>query len=254
MLHNQLLLYNSALDEAFFVDEFLHGLRADIRSAIHLHCPQDLDTGSLLALLQEEELETQQYSSPSKTDHKHYSKFSARSTHSAPDKVSMRDRHAGRTDDPKKQEPTKWEERLDSLKSYRRSKGLCFTCGEKWSKNHKCPDKIPLHVIEELMEILPISDGMEEDGSDSASDNDDLMLLAATSSQNTAQKKHTIRLQGAVGKHDILILIDSGSVASFISTDLAAKLQCTTQEMPTRQFTVADGHPVLCHTFVPDFE
>lgn len=34
-----MLLYNAAINEGFFVDEFLEGLRDDIRSAIHLHRP-----------------------------------------------------------------------------------------------------------------------------------------------------------------------------------------------------------------------
>ncbi|KAK1670478.1 hypothetical protein QYE76_058637 [Lolium multiflorum] len=85
-------------------------------------------------------------------------------------------------------------------------------------------------------------------------DTDDLMLIAATDTPNVAKKKNTIRLQGTVGKHQMLILIDSGSVASFISTDLAKRLQCSTQNMTARQFTVADGHPVQCTEFVPDFE
>jgi hypothetical protein len=52
-----LLLYNSALDDSFFVEEFLEGLRDDLRAAIWLHQPFDLDTAYCLALLQEEELE-----------------------------------------------------------------------------------------------------------------------------------------------------------------------------------------------------
>lgn len=105
------------------------------------------------------------------------------------------------------------------------------------------------------MEVLPISDAQVDDISDDDSDGDDLMLLASTRDPpSSAVKKHTIRLQGAVGKHQILILIDSGSVSSFISTNLAQRLECATQPMPPRQFTVADGHPVHCTSFVPNFE
>lgn len=103
------------------------------------------------------------------------------------------------------------------------------------------------------MEVLPIADESGDLSNDIDSDNDDLILLAATNTVE-AKKKHTLRLQGTVGKHEILILIDSGSVASFISADLAQKLQCTTSTMPARQFTVADGRPVNCTEYVPDFE
>jgi hypothetical protein len=56
-LRNQLLLYNSALDENFFVDEFIEGLKPEYCTAIRLHLPEDLDTACLLAMLQEEEME-----------------------------------------------------------------------------------------------------------------------------------------------------------------------------------------------------
>ena len=56
-LRPQILLYNSNLDESFFVEEFVSGLRDDIRSAIWLHRPENLDTACTLAMLQEEELD-----------------------------------------------------------------------------------------------------------------------------------------------------------------------------------------------------
>lgn len=34
--------------------------------------------------------------------------------------------------------PKTVDDRLSSLKSYRKAKGLCFKCGEKWSPSHKC--------------------------------------------------------------------------------------------------------------------
>jgi hypothetical protein len=253
ILRNQLLLYNPALDEAFFVDEFLNGLHEDIRAAIHLHCPQDLDTASLLALMQEEEQDNQKKRYSPRSEGRDTTKFSARSSYTPSDKFSHKEKLAVKTDD-KKPEGTKWEDRLESLKSYRRSKGLCFTCGDHWSKTHKCPDKVPLHIIEELMEILPISDAAADQLCESESDGDDLMLIAAMNSTAPASQKPTIHLQGTVGKHEILILIDSGSVASFISTDLSSRLQCLSKSMPVRQFTVADGRPVQCSEFIPDFE
>jgi hypothetical protein len=76
-LRHQVLLYNSALDESLFVDEFLEGLKPDIRTAIHLHQPKDLDTASLLALLQEEEMESTSKSSV-RNEFKEYSKLSRR--------------------------------------------------------------------------------------------------------------------------------------------------------------------------------
>ena len=52
-LSHQILLYNSSYDDVFFVTRFLNGLREDIRAAITLHCPNNVDTANALDLLQE---------------------------------------------------------------------------------------------------------------------------------------------------------------------------------------------------------
>lgn len=248
-LRHQLLLYNPALDESFFVEEFIEGLKPELRTTVRLRLPEDLDTASLLALLQEEELEIVPKSST-----KEYSKSFTRYERNTKD-----NKYATKHEEAKKQDSSKWEEKLDTLKSYRRSKGLCFVCGDKWSKNHKCPDQVPLHVIEELMDILPGTGSFGQDSSDGDSDPDELMMLAAVSpSQNSASQgsrpKCTIRLPGIVGKHQIQILVDSGSVSSFISTSLAEKLQCVSTQMQPVNFTVANGSPMHCDSCVPEFE
>lgn len=30
------------------------------------------------------------------------------------------------------------DDKLATLKAYRRAKGLCFVCGERWGRDHKC--------------------------------------------------------------------------------------------------------------------
>jgi hypothetical protein len=50
-----LLLYNNSYDDLYFISHFVAGLKEDIRAMIALHRPQDVDTASALALLQEEE-------------------------------------------------------------------------------------------------------------------------------------------------------------------------------------------------------
>lgn len=57
-LAHGILLYNPANDDTYFVTRFLGGLKEEIRVAIALHRPSDVDTASALALLQEEEIES----------------------------------------------------------------------------------------------------------------------------------------------------------------------------------------------------
>lgn len=50
------------------------------------------------------------------------------------------------------------DDKLRALRSYRRARGLCYTCGEKWSREHKCAATVQLHVVEELWDMLEESE------------------------------------------------------------------------------------------------
>lgn len=43
---------------------------------------------------------------------------------------------------------------VGALRAFRRARGLCFTCGEKWDPQHKCGQTVQLHVVQELVEML----------------------------------------------------------------------------------------------------
>lgn len=126
-LAHGVLLYNPAFDDTYFVTRFLGGLKEQIRSAIAIHRPPDVDTASALALLQEEELSLL----PSLSSKAAYS---ARS-------FSYQDKSKGIESDSSTSKSSKEssDDRLSSLKSHRRKNGLCFKCGEKWGPTHKCP-------------------------------------------------------------------------------------------------------------------
>lgn len=40
-----------------------------------------------------------------------------------------------------------------ALRNFRRAKGLCYTCGEKWAKDHKCQGTVQLHVVQEVVDL-----------------------------------------------------------------------------------------------------
>ena len=45
------------------------------------------------------------------------------------------------------------DDKLVALKNYRKVKGLCFKCGEKWSPGHRC-QVVSLYAMEEVWEFL----------------------------------------------------------------------------------------------------
>lgn len=66
------MLADPNTSEVLFVERYLASLHAEICSVVILHQPEDVDTASSLALLQEVELENEKQSSHSKSSH-HYS-------------------------------------------------------------------------------------------------------------------------------------------------------------------------------------
>ena len=46
------------------------------------------------------------------------------------------------------------DDKLKALLAYRKKHGLCYKCGKTWCHNHKCPQQVSLHVIEELFDAL----------------------------------------------------------------------------------------------------
>jgi len=114
------------------------------------------------------------------------------------------------------------ESKLAVVKSYRRAMGFCYRCVGKWSKDHKCPPDILLAVVdiwdsEEVAECPPLSPK-----DDSAPEQ--LYLALSKAAAGASMVVHTMKFEGSTGGHRVLILLDSGSSASFISKSVAAKL------------------------------
>jgi len=144
-----------------------------------------------------------------------------------------------------KSDKTDTDDKFKSLMAFRKKNGLCYKCGEKWSHGHRCPPQISLHVIEELFDALEHSDEPDDLTSDEESDRQTVMALSTTLAQQPTQRR-TMKLQGKIGIQDVLILVDYGSVGTFISEPLASQLQLPTQAFAPSKFLAADGSPMAC--------
>ncbi|CAN6252343.1 unnamed protein product [Urochloa humidicola] len=250
-LTHDIMLYNSNYDDTFLVTHFLGGLRNEICAPLALHRPKNVDTASALALLQEEELESQKKQHLLKNENKDSSKsgswgFSASEKSRAPykkEEVKKGDKSVG---------DSKWA----SLLAHRKANGLFYTCGEKWTgKGHKCPDQVPIHMLQELMEMFHLDIPSDAASSDSDEDQDEVCVVAVEGEpvevKKQKKKRNTMRFIGFVGKQEISILLDSGSAGTFISQDLASRLQPQLQDCETLNFRTADGKPLTSDKFIP---
>lgn len=136
------------------------------------------------------------------------------------------------------------EDKLAALKELRRKNGLCFKCGAKWSNNHKCAAQVPLHVLDEILDALEPKEDSETETSMEVEE--DIIATVSQASSLDSIRRRTMRVCGNIGKLEVLILIDSGSVGSFISDRLASQLQLQSVPCPPVQLMAADGSPMLC--------
>ncbi|CAD6334022.1 unnamed protein product [Miscanthus lutarioriparius] len=132
------------------------------------------------------------------------------------------ERRAGDDKKPGNQ-PARLDDKLSMLRSFRKARGLCVRCGDKWVPGHKCAATPQLHALQKVWEMC--QEYFSE--SDSASPQDDtpspssemfLMLSSAAVSGQSAPR--TMQFQGSIYGQTVLILIDSGSSHSFLNAAL----------------------------------
>ena len=163
---HRVLVHNDKYDDVFFVMWFIDGLKAELRSAIQLHKPRTVDAAMSFALLQVDVLES--------ANRRYYSKLSKDFTKYS----SKQQSNSGILDtapSDSKTPPTsytqqKGDDKLAALRAQRRKLGLCMKCGEKWGKQHKCPNQIPLHILEEFLEAVQSPDESPDDNDLGSSD------------------------------------------------------------------------------------
>lgn len=70
----------------------------------------------------------------------------------------------------------------------------------------------------------------------------------------TPRQWRTMRLYGMVEKQHVLNLVDSGANASFVSSELAAKLQRPLQDTTPTRFVAANGAPLSSLKVLPELQ
>jgi hypothetical protein len=104
------------------------------------------------------------------------------------------------------------------------AKGLCKRCGEKWSRGHQCVAAVQLNTIQEIWDIIEEhhTDTSPVEGIECPTGQLFMAISVAAVSGQEAPK--TLKLKGVIQGYEVLILLDSGSSHSFISTSVASFL------------------------------
>ena len=141
---HQLLAHNPTFDHVFFTTQFLEGLRQEIRICVVLHQPKDLDSAFSLASLQEEMMDAMPRRDPRR--------YEAPQNRQQPRPLLAGGAPLGRpipmvqpaaAEDCRGVEAAhpperlaRGDDRVAALRNYRRARGLCFKCGERWGQGH----------------------------------------------------------------------------------------------------------------------
>lgn len=127
----------------------------------------------------------------------------------------------------------------------RKKKNLCFNCDKVYHPGHKC---------KKLFVIM----GVDSEGDDEVvldeknSDGEDFHISVHALAGQTAPD--TIKLLGTSCKHQLSVLIDTGSTHSFLDSSTARKLGCELEYTNPLLVTIADGGKIECNAKCPKFE
>jgi hypothetical protein len=137
-----------------------------------------------------------------------------------------------------------------ALMAYRKAKGLCYKCGLCWNPAHQCSATVPLHIVEELWQLLETDEAPVENKTTSEDSRDNLMVLSVHAVQGT-EAPQIVKLMAHLFTKKIIMLVDSGSSSSFIGQPLA---KLGTNIIPLSQpvqVQVANGQIISCTHYLP---
>ena len=239
-LIDQLASYEDKPDTLHYVTRFIDGLKPAVRMLVAVQLPKDLETAYNIALVQEEVGEG--------LNPFLFNNTAARRTLSLPHTPARQPEDSRSTDTSKSSGFSRSsEDKFTALKNYRRAKGLCFTCDERYSKEHKCQATVQLYIVQEMVEFLQTRDD-QTDNSDDMELN--LMQLDNVSNSDTVPECSIILSCSLQGK-PVLFLLDSGSNNSFLSDEVANHMQGLVALTVPKRVKVAGGGILQCTQYIP---
>ncbi|WVZ91209.1 hypothetical protein U9M48_037412 [Paspalum notatum var. saurae] len=248
-LVDQLAAYESSMDSRYYTTKFIEGLQPSIRSAVLLHRPQDLDTACALAALHEEVTDPARYRGVKQSAFSPFTQPSPKGPHSLPLPPRIDKPHIIPPD--KKLQavaPSAPPDKMAALKAYRKAQGLCFRCADKWAPGHKCSPTVQLHVVQELWELFQLSSDEPDESSLLTEDKPQLFMALSTAAANGQYPTTTLKFRGTLSGQNILILVDSGSTHTFVSSAIAAQIPDVIAVHNPLVVQVANGNQMICRS------
>ena len=234
------------LTDAALLDCFISGLKYDVKREVLVQAPTSFVKAVALAKLYD--AKPMSYSHPSKkplvssSPHRYPGPFPA-----SPSSTSYR-----LLPTPKSLPSTHSVKRLTAAEmQVRRDRGLCYTCDEKFSPGHRCPNRQFLFLLHD--------DDPPSDASSSSFPDVSVPIVEETVAQyhhlshcafHGASGPSTLRFRSLLCGHDVQILLDSGSSDNFIQPRLTKFLHLPIEHVPNFKVLVGNGHFLTCEGYV----
>jgi hypothetical protein len=255
-LVDQLNAYEDTHDPLHYTMKFIDGLKPEFKSPVLMQRPATLDTAFVLARLQEEVAPPFKKKEFSRSDFGFHQRQAAQTPLPLPAPPSKQAKlSSSTTDDRRSMDAARahtTDERWRALRAYRRAKGLCQFCAEKWSKDHKCADTIQLHALQEVFELFQMDSDHHSAASAAELQQDQLFLTLSLAAVSGCPGPRTMCLLGQLRGHEVSILVDSGSSHTFVSESLASTLQGIQSVPAPLSVKVANGSVLCCSSQIPN--
>jgi hypothetical protein len=85
-------------------------------------------------------------------------------------------------------------------------------------------------------------------------DDEQEVLTVQTEPAGIRAPRQTLKLLAKIGKQSVLILVDSGSIGTFVSNNLVSQLKLTTVQCAATAFRAADGNQMICNKRIPNLK
>ncbi|KAG7944170.1 hypothetical protein I3843_15G085600 [Carya illinoinensis] len=222
--------------EEALVGTFIDGLKPWLAKEIKLKQPTRIQEVMRMAEILEE----------SNTTEKRFSKdVGSKASKILHPKPPWKRREEGEVSKPKPYEVKKLsrEEVQERIK-----KGLCFKCGDKWSKEHSCKSGKVYVMIEEEEHEESSSHESEPEETEHSEEEEDVEL--SLNAMSGVQTPTSMRVMAWIGKFEVTMLVDSGSTHNFINASIVTKVGLKPTTIEPFEVKVANGDKLRCEGLV----
>ncbi|KAF7841564.1 retrotransposon gag domain, Retroviral aspartyl protease [Senna tora] len=211
---------------------FLRGLKPELKADVRVHKPRSVYKAMSLAL--EFEQKPALVKGPKPSTWPNISNPTSSSNYTPRANLPNKQQQIAR-DTPQSSQPSSLQQTQqartnsrpwETERQQRISKGLCFLCNERFAPGHRCKTtSLTLMEIDDAGN--PIDETATELDSNEQAEEAEVTFHAILG--NTIST--TMKWNGTLGSHKVLILVDSGYTHNFISSQFVNKLQLPTQKV-----------------------